>query len=139
MNLADAQFNGKRREMIDRMYKELYEEGGTGGETNVLDKIQRLEGSVSSLIAKVEEIERKIDKPQLFDDEYIKRLIDDAIRNHVSLDHNANGLPEISRQNIEALRYDIMEHLRQEFNMFLRQKVERGNLYIGFNDVDSYY
>ena len=107
-------------------------------ELNVLDRIKRLEDSVSSLMAKVQEIERVVSKPQ-FDDEYIRRLIDESIRNHISSDHNANGLPEMSQSNLQMLRYEIMETLRQEFNMFLRQKVERGNLYIGFNDVDSYY
>ena len=136
MKMSDAQFNGRRREMIDKMFNELYAKGGE--EDNVLDRIIRLEGSVSSLIAKIEEIERKIDKPQLFDDEYIKRLIDEAIRNHMQFDHNTNGLPEVSQENLQMLRYDIIEHLRQEFNLFLRQKVERGNLYIGFND-DGYY
>ena len=136
MKMSDAQFNGRRREMIDKMFNELYAEGGE--EANVLDRIIRLEGSVSSLIAKIEEIERKIDKPQLFDDEYIKRLIDEAIRNHMQFDHNTNGLPEVSQENLQMLRYDIIEHLRQEFNLFLRQKVERGSLYIGFND-DGYY
>ena len=136
MKMSDAQFNGRRREMIDKMFNELYAKGGE--EDNVLDRIIRLEGSVSSLIAKIEEIERKIDKPQLFDDEYIKRLIDEAIRNHMQFDHNTNGLPEVSQENLQMLRYDIIEHLRQEFNLFLRQKVERGSLYIGFND-DGYY
>ena len=139
MNLSDAQFAGKRREMIDKMFNELYAESTENNEElNVLDRIKRLEDSVSSLMAKVQEIERVVSKPQ-FDDEYIRRLIDESIRNHISSDHNANGLPEMSQSNLQMLRYEIMETLRQEFNMFLRQKVERGNLYIGFNDVDSYY
>lgn len=139
MNLSDAQFNGRRREMIDKMFNELYAENTENNEElNVLDRIKRLEDSVASLMAKVQEIERMVSKPQ-FDDEYIRRLIDESIRNHISSDHNANGLPEMSQSNLQMLRYEIMETLRQEFNMFLRQKVERGNLYIGFNDIDSYY
>jgi len=139
MNLSEAQFNGRRREMIDKMFNELYAESTEDNkEPNVLDRIRRLEGTVSSLMSKMQEIERIVSGPQ-FDDEYIRRIVDESIHNHLSSDHNANGLPEMSKESLNMIRYDVMETLRHEFNMFLRQKVERGNLYIGFNDVDSYY
>ena len=137
MNLSEAQFNGKRREMIDKMFNELYAESTEDNkEPNVLDRIRRLEGTVSSLMSKMQEIERTVNSP---DNENIRRIVDESIHNHLSSDHNANGLPEMSKESLNMIRYDVMETLRHEFNMFLRQKVERGNLYIGFNDVDSYY
>lgn len=138
MNLSDAQFAGKRREMIDKMFNELYAESTEDNkEPNVLDRIKRLEDTVGSLMAKVQEIERTVISPQ-FDDEHIRRIVDEAIHNHLSSDHSANGLPEMSKEDLNMIRYEIIESLRQEFNMFLRQKVERGGLYIGFND-DGYY
>lgn len=137
MNLSDAQFAGRRREMIDKMYNELFAEGD-GENNNILDRITRLEDSVSSLMTKIQEIERMVSGPQ-FDDEYVRRIVDESIHSHLSSDHNANGLPEMSKESLNMIRYDVMETLRHEFSMFLRQNVERGNLYIGFNDVDSYY
>lgn len=138
MNLSDAQFAGKRREMIDKMFNELYAESTEDNkEPNVLDRIKRLEDTVSSLMAKVQEIERTVINPQ-FDDEHIRRIVDESIHNHLSSDHSANGLPEMSKEDLNMIRYEIIESLRQEFNMFLRQKVERGGLFIGFND-DGYY